>query len=127
MKNFVHNAGHELKTPISVIDSNLQLIDDIKSYDKEMTKEMKQEIQKLNSLINSLIQLTDINSLQKKEKNNLKEVTEEILKDFQQKIDKKNIEVSLKIENNIHIMAHKGYLYIFLSNIIGNAIKYNKE
>ena len=35
MKNFIHNAGHELKTPISVIHSNIQLIDDVKIYDKK--------------------------------------------------------------------------------------------
>jgi signal transduction histidine kinase len=37
MKNFIHNAGHELKTPIAVIDSNLQLLDDTKKYDAEMS------------------------------------------------------------------------------------------
>jgi signal transduction histidine kinase len=51
MSNFIHNAGHELKTPISVIDSNIQLIDDMKIYNPEMTKELKIEVLRLNSII----------------------------------------------------------------------------
>jgi hypothetical protein len=60
MKNFIHNAGHELKTPISVIDSNIQLLLDMKTYDEEMILELKTEILKLNSLLQSLINLSDI-------------------------------------------------------------------
>jgi signal transduction histidine kinase len=60
MNNFIHNAGHELKTPISVIDSNIQFIKDIKKYDESMMDEMKDETEKLNSLIDSLIKLSDI-------------------------------------------------------------------
>jgi signal transduction histidine kinase len=60
MNNFIHNAGHELKTPISVIDSNIQLVKDIKKYDESMMDEMKNETKKLSSLIDSLIKLSDI-------------------------------------------------------------------
>jgi his kinase A (phosphoacceptor) domain len=60
MKNFIHNAGHELKTPIAVIDSNIQLLRDMKTYDDSMMIELKEEVLKLNSLLDSLIKLSDI-------------------------------------------------------------------
>ena len=127
MKNFIHNAGHELKTPLAVIDSNLQLVDEMKIYDKEMNGENKTELKKLNSLIDSLVQLTDIDSLKTKEKVNVKHVLEEVLEEYKSKITDKNILTSLKMEEDINITTHRDYLYMFLSNLIGNAIKYNIE
>ncbi|ATU05331.1 hypothetical protein BKN14_02660 [Candidatus Gracilibacteria bacterium HOT-871] len=127
MKNFIHNAGHELKTPISVIDSNIQLLLDMKTYDEEMILELKTEILKLNSLLQSLINLSDIGSFRNVEKVDLNDIVEEILKSFSEKIQEKNIKINKNIKKNIFIMANRDYLYIFLSNIIGNAIKYNKQ
>lgn len=127
MKDFIHNAWHELKTPLSVIDSNIQLIDDIKVYDKEMTKELKQEVIRLNSLIDSLVNLSDIDVFKNTEEVNLKNIIDEIINDFKLKISEKNIEVNISMIKSIKIKAHKDYLYIFLSNIIWNAIKYNKK
>jgi signal transduction histidine kinase len=60
MNDFVHNAGHEFKTPLSVIDSNTQLILEKNEFDNEMIQEIKLETLKLNSLIDSLINLTNI-------------------------------------------------------------------
>ena len=127
MKNFIHNAGHELKTPISVIDSNIQLLLDMKTYDEEMILELKTEILKLNSLLQSLINLSDIWSFRNVEKVDLNDIVEEILKSFSEKIQEKNIKINKNIKKNIFIMANRDYLYIFLSNIIWNAIKYNKQ
>ncbi len=127
MKNFIHNAGHELKTPISVIDSNLQIIDDTKTYDKEMTKEMKNELKGLISLINSLINLSDINISQKLEKVILKDIIEEIITKHKNEIEKKKLKIKINIPENIEINTNKNYFYIFLSNLIWNAVKYNKQ
>ncbi len=125
MKNFIHNAGHELKTPISVIDSNIQLIDDLKIYDPVMTKELKDEVIRLNSIIDSLIRLSNLDLFKNIEKNSLHNSISHIIKEFNFKISEKNIITSINIDKNIKIKANKDYFYIFLSNIIWNAIKYN--
>ncbi|MDD2907262.1 MAG: HAMP domain-containing sensor histidine kinase [Candidatus Gracilibacteria bacterium] len=126
MSNFIDNAGHELKTPISVIDSNIQLINELKVYDESMMGELKNEVKKLNSLIESLVKLSNIAVFKDMEKINLLDIINEVVSDFKSNIDDKKITVRIKIDKKININSNKDYLYIFISNIIGNAIKYNK-
>nr|MDD3720670.1 HAMP domain-containing sensor histidine kinase [Candidatus Gracilibacteria bacterium] len=127
MSDFIHNVGHELKTPISVIDSNIQLINDMKTYDKEMTIELKNEVIRLNSLIDSLINLTNIDTLKDSEEINLKDAIGEVINEFKYKISEKKIEVKINIPKTSFVNTNKSYFFMFLSNIIGNAIKYNIE
>lgn len=127
MKDFIHNAWHELKTPISVMDSNIQLMYDLKSYDEDMIKELKREVLRLNSIIDSLIKLSDIDLFKDLEKNNLKEIVEEIINNLKFKIAWNDLKINIKIHENIIIKSNKDYFYMFLSNIIWNAIKYNKD
>ncbi len=127
MKDFIHNAGHELKTPISVIDSNIQLMDDMKVYDANMTKELKQEVLRLNSIIEWLIKLSNIDVFKDVVTNNLKDSIEWTIKDFKFKISDKNLKIKIDIPESININANKDYFYIFISNIIWNAIKYNNS
>lgn len=127
MKDFIHNAWHELKTPISVIDSNIQLMDDLKTYDASMTKELKKEVLRLNSIIEGLIKLSNIDLLKDIQSNDLKDSIKDIIKEFKFKISEKNIKVKISWLDDIKIKANKNYFYIFLSNIIWNAIKYNDD
>lgn len=128
MNNFIHNAGHEFKTPISVIDSNIQLIKDIKKYDESLLDEIKDEAKKLDLLVESLIKLSDIWELKaEKEKVNLKDIINKILINYKDKISLKNIDVKMKIKNDIFIETNKSYFNILLSNLIWNSIKYNIE
>lgn len=127
MKDFIHNAGHELKTPISVIDSNIQLIDDMKIYDAEMTQELRIETQRLNSIIEGLITLSNIDTFRETEHISLQEIIKEIIKEYKFKISDKKLTINIDIEKSIQVTAYKNYLYICLSNIIWNAIKYNSK
>jgi signal transduction histidine kinase len=98
--------------------SNVQLLDDMKTYDQNMTNEMKTELLRINSIIDSLLKLSNIDKFKNKEKNNLKDILEQIVKDYNKSIIEKNIDVKLEIDNNIEIDANKDYFYIFLSNLI---------
>ena len=127
MQDFVHNAWHELKTPISIIHWNLQLIRQVKKYNKELTNESINELEKLNKLIEWLIELSDINTNLEKKNINITEELEDILKDLNEEIEKKQINIKKSFNNKATISANKQYFYIFVSNIIRNAIKYNKD
>jgi signal transduction histidine kinase len=48
------------------------------------------------------------------------------MKDFSKKAEEKKVTIDLKIKNDVTIDANREYFYIVFSNILGNAIKYNK-
>jgi signal transduction histidine kinase len=58
---------------------------------------------------------------------NLKEQIEEILKNFESKIKRKKLLVNIDVKDDVLVKADKNYFYIFLSNLLYNAIKYNKK
>jgi hypothetical protein len=57
----------------------------------------------------------------------LSEIIDEIVKSFSSRIEEKNISVEKSIDKKVFLTTNRNYLYIFISNIIGNAIKYNKQ
>jgi signal transduction histidine kinase len=89
MNEFIHNAGHELKTPLSVIDSNIQIIDDIQQYDALMNTEIRKELAKMVELLNTLTDLSNIQNEKSKEKCNISEIIQDILSQYKEKINEK--------------------------------------
>lgn len=124
MHDFIHNAWHELKTPISIIHSNLQLIKETKNFDEELVIEWLNEINRLNHLIESLIELSNINSSEIREKVEVSDEIELVLKDFKAEADKKNIEILYSKKFNKKLIINRQYFYILFSNLLWNAIKY---
>lgn len=127
MKYFIQNAWHELKTPISVIDSNIQLIDDMKIYDKNLTREIKEEINRINTLMIWLLELTNINQNKILEEIQLEDFIQTVISWFKNQIIKKDLEIKVSIQKEVTLKVNRDHLYIFLTNIIWNAIKYNKK
>lgn len=124
MQDFIHNAWHELKTPISVIHSNLQLIKETKIFDEELVLEWLNEISRLNHLIESLIELSNINFSEVREKVDISDEIESILKDFKIDSERKNIDIVFNKKTWKSIMINRQYFYILFSNLLWNAIKY---
>lgn len=127
MQNFIHNAGHELKTPLSVVHGNLQLLKEIKKYDADIASESIEEINKLNKLIEWLVDLSDIHISNARQTLILSEEIPPIIKDFSKKAEDKQVTIDIEVKNDVEIDANREYFYIVFSNILGNAIKYNND
>jgi signal transduction histidine kinase len=127
MDDFIHNASHELKTPLSVISSNLQLIKKLKVYEEDLIENSVNEIKVVDNLIIGLTNLSSISSIEETEDIDIKEEIKNILDEFDNIIKEKNINVFLEIEKNFSVKANKHYFYIMFSNLLRNAIKYNLE
>jgi signal transduction histidine kinase len=126
MNDFIHNAWHELKTPLAVTSSNLQLLQQLKNYDSDLVSSSISEIKRMDQLIVWLSQLSDIQSFSHQEKFNLWESIDQIISEYQSKIHEKNITLSKELEN-ISFFGNKTYFEILFANLLSNAIKYNQE
>lgn len=125
MNDFIHNANHELKTPISVISSNLQIIKTTKNYEEDLILNSIKEIKRIDELIRWLSNLSDIHSIAKIIDLNIQDEIQDIIEELQPDIHNKNIQIDCKIMTSLYIKANKEYFYIMFSNLLRNAIKYN--
>ncbi len=66
-KDFIANASHELRTPITIIRGFAETLNDLPDLSQEMLKEITEKIvrtcHRLDSLVKSLLTLTDIENL----------------------------------------------------------------
>lgn len=122
-------AAHELRTPLAVIASQLDLYKDLPMTDAEredLILKIKNETDRLSKLLTSLLDMSELNSIPRNEKIELLPLIDEVIQDLSSLADKKNISIRNKCEE-INILGSDILLYRVFFNLIENAIKYNKE
>ncbi len=130
---FVSDASHELKTPLSSIklmaDSILQNPDISMDYVREFLDDMNNEVDRLNRIVNKLLYITKMdtyheNDIKQLELVNLKDIIGGIEKNLQPLAKKDDITLVFTTPGDIFIMANKDVLWQGIYNIVDNAIKY---
>ncbi|MCJ8277701.1 MAG: ATP-binding protein [Bdellovibrionales bacterium] len=130
--DFVANASHELKTPVTSVKGYLDIIKmkaDPEDSDLKMAFEViDKNIFRLNRLVSDLLDLSKIESSDEIEKEviHVQELTENILGELnsQWKSKDHDIETIFEIES---LPANRDYIEQTLINLIENAIKYCPE
>ena len=133
-QEFVSNVSHELKTPLAsmkvLADSLLMQEDASLELYREFMGDIAEEIERENKII------TDLLSLVKLDKTNAKmnismvdinELLELLMKRLRPIARKDNIEVVLESNRPVTAEVDEVKLTLALSNLIENAIKYNRE
>lgn len=131
-KDFVSNVSHELKTPISVLKSAVETIEEEKDpvMIKKFVNIAKKRIEQMDHLINDLLILARLESQEdqvKKESYDLHKQIEEIFEDLKHLTEEKEIQLINQVPNKFDVYADEQKLSIALKNLIENAIKYNKQ
>ncbi len=133
-RDFVANVSHELKTPLTSIKGFVETLLEGALEDKENSRHFLGIIQdhanRLNNLINDLLDLSHIESSTIKlelEDFNLKDLTDKVLAGFKSQLKKRSIEAKNDLSSNLLIRADKAKAEQVLTNLIDNAIKFNKD
>ncbi|MDT8717180.1 hypothetical protein IAI10_10980 [Clostridium sp. 19966] len=136
---FFSNISHELRTPINVILSTVQLLNlfsrdgSLKSENRDIDKYlgiMKQNSYRLIRLVNNIIDITQIDSGYLKlsmAKHNIVEIVENITQDAVQYIKDKNISITFDtdVEEKI-ISCDSEAIDRIMLNLLSNAVKFSK-
>jgi two-component system sensor histidine kinase BaeS len=124
--------AHELRTPLSVIQSNLEaMLDGVLPTDADELVSLHQEARLLNRLIEDLrtLSLTDAEQLRlQMEPVNVGELATQVGERLQLHAEKKGIRLETAVSNPILlIQADPERLTQILTNLIANALRYTPE
>jgi signal transduction histidine kinase len=130
MKEFTENAAHEMQTPVAVIQSKLELLlqgDNLKEEQVDSIIQATEGLTRLSKLNQSLLLLTKIenNQFSTNETVSLIGVTKKYLRLFDEFIKDKNLTVEENYIEDWSLSLHPLLADSLVSNLIGNAVKYN--
>ena len=128
---FFANASHELKTPLTAISgySELMTMDGVSK--KQMNKcvdEISVNAKRMRVLIDDMLRLSKLDAdLDNEEtvKFDMAKLCKDVAKDIQGLADTKK--VSIEVEGSGEFIGRKKMIQTLVSNLVNNAIKYNKE
>ena len=132
LQTFISHASHDLRTPLTIIQSSLDLLK--MTNDSQRQKRHLDKIQthtdKLNKIINDMLVMVRMDSLETVDfvQLDVNYVIESVLQMLMTLAEAKHIQISLALDTSIpQIPANEAELYRALTNVIENAIVYTTE
>lgn len=132
-KDLVANVSHDIKTPLTIIQTYAEMIQDISGDDPEKRNEHLDVILKETEYLNKLV--TDMSELSKLQSGNieitrdnfdLKECTNKVIELLKQLIDEKKIKLVTNMDDCV-IYADEIKMSQVIYNFISNAIKHSND
>lgn len=132
--DFVANVSHELKTPLTSIKGFVETLLEGAIEDEEngrsFLKIVQEHTERLNSLVDDLLSLSHLESKEiaiDKKEFNLRQQVEGIIMGFGSQMKKKGIEIRNELPPDISVKADKDRIDQVITNLIDNAIKFNRD
>lgn len=126
-KDFIADASHELKTPLSVITASAEALEKNPKEKKWLTN-IKNESERMNNLVIDLLDLAKIESGNiELSLGNLSKTVELSVLTFEGIAFEKNIKMSYHIDENINMKMNENAIKQVIEILLDNAIKHSKE
>ena len=129
-RGFISNVSHEFKTPMTTIGGFVDGMIDGTIPEDQRDKYLHiiaEESRRLSRMVNRMLDAAKIQSgelLLNPAPLDFSEMTAQILVSFEQKIEKKQLDVSCALEDRIMVMGDRDHLYRAVYNLVDNAVKF---
>jgi signal transduction histidine kinase len=132
MKEFTEDAAHEMQTPLAVAQTKLELLlqdSNLTSFQTETIMQATTALQRLGKLNQSLLLLAKIENQQYQADIiiDLTEATKKYLRLFDEIIKEKKLTVHVSFDEGFGLKIHPFLADSLVSNLLGNAVKYNYD
>ena len=127
-KEFIAQFTHEIKTPLAIINGNIDLLENVDDEDKKAKyiEVINKEISVINDLVLQMLDLSKLEAkaitLDKKEID-LRELTEDIIDDYEQLLMDKKLKIEIQGED-VLIVGDRKRIEMVIQNYLSNAIKH---
>ena len=128
-KQFVTNAGHEIKTPLAIIAANTEAME-LYQGESKWSKNIHTQVQRLNTLMQQLLQLSRM------EEGGTEKVAAEFsfsallveaIRPFQEPLALRGVVLTVDIQPDVQLYADKDAILQLISILLDNAVKYSKD
>lgn len=127
-KQFITNAGHELKTPLTVIQANNDAMILIHGENKYNIN-IRSQIERLTALTNTMLTLAKFEEQTKQSRTslNVSVLLNHVVQEFKEAADKKRITIQIHSEQNVMFQLNEEAFLRLLSLLTDNAVKYTPD
>lgn len=128
-KQFVTDAGHEIKTPLAIILANTEAME-LYNGENKWSVNIKEQVNRLSGLMQNLLTLSkadEVSTAQKKEQADISELTQQSVDMFRETMELKGLTLNKHIEPYIKHSVNKELFLRLISILTDNAVKYAKN